>query len=329
MPVTKRENRKGGESVTAKKFFTHPFGVISSAIITTFLWGSAFPFIKLSYEHLEIGKTDIWEQMLFAGYRFFLASLLIIIFFTLLGRKLTFKRDTVLVVGKVGLFQTFLQYVLFYIGLSYSTGVQGSIIAGTTSFFQLLAAHFMYKNDRLSFRKILGVTVGFAGVIIVNITKGTLSLHLGIGEILLLIAMAFGGYGNVFAKEAAKKVDVASLTAYQMMMGSIGLLLIGGVAVGFLPFHFNLLTFGMLLYLSLLSSVGFILWNNVMKYNQVGKVSMYLFLVPVFGVMLSSFMLHETLSYLVFIGLMMVTSGIIIVNYQRDQKKTEFSKNAS
>ncbi|PGS56000.1 DMT family transporter [Bacillus sp. AFS041924] len=314
--------------MSAKRFFTHPLGVIGSAVVTTFLWGSAFPFIKLSYEHLHIGKNEIWKQMIFAGYRFFLASLLILVFFTLIGRKLTFKRDTFFVVGKVGLFQTFLQYVLFYIGLSFSTGVQGSIIAGTTSFFQLLAAHFMYKNDRLTLRKIVGVTVGFVGVIIVNITKGTLSLHLGIGEILLLIAMAFGGYGNVLAKEAAKKVDVAYLTAYQMMIGSIGLLLIGGLTAGFFPFHFDVKTFGMLVYLSLLSSVGFILWNNVMKYNQVGKVSMYLFLVPVFGVILSSLMLNEVLSYLVFIGLMMVTSGIIIVNYQKDQRSTHM-KSAS
>jgi drug/metabolite transporter (DMT)-like permease len=314
--------------MSAKKFFTHPLGVIASAIITTFLWGSAFPFIKLSYEHLNIEKTEIWEQMIFAGYRFFLASSLILIFFTLIGRKLSFQRSTFLTVGKVGLFQTFLQYVLFYIGLSFSTGVQGSIIAGTTSFFQLLAAHFMYKNDRLTFRKMLGVTVGFAGVIIVNITKGTLSLQLGIGEICLLVAMAFGGYGNVLAKEAAKQVDVAYLTAYQMMIGSFGLLIIGGLTTGFLPFHFDLITFGMLIYLALLSAVGFVLWNNVMKYNQVGKVSMYLFLVPVFGVILSSVMLHEALSYLVFIGLIMVTSGIIIVNYQKDQRNTQM-KSAS
>ncbi|WP_088067495.1 DMT family transporter [Gottfriedia luciferensis] len=314
--------------MSAKKFFTHPLGVILSAVITTFLWGSAFPFIKLSYAHLNIEKNEIWKQMIFAGYRFFLASLLIFIFFTIIGRKLSFQRNTFFTVGKVGLFQTFLQYVLFYIGLSFSTGVQGSIIAGTTSFFQLLAAHFMYKNDRLTLRKMVGVTVGFAGVIIVNITKGTLSLHLGIGEILLLIAMAFGGYGNVLAKEAAKKVDVAYLTAYQMMIGSFGLLLIGGLTAGFFPFHFDLVTFGMLVYLSLLSAVGFILWNNVMKYNQVGKVSMYLFLVPVFGVILSSIMLNEVLSYLVFIGLIMVTSGIIIVNYQKDQRNSQM-KSAS
>ncbi|MFB7138961.1 DMT family transporter [Gottfriedia sp. NPDC056225] len=314
--------------MSAKRFFTHPLGVIGSAVVTTFLWGSAFPFIKLSYAHLHIGKNEIWKQMIFAGYRFFLASLLILVIFTLIGRKLAFRRDTFFVVGKVGMFQTFLQYVLFYIGLSFSTGVQGSIIAGTTSFFQLLAAHFMYKNDRLNLRKIVGVAVGFIGVIIVNLTKGTLSLHLGIGEILLLFAMAFGGYGNVLAKEAAKKVDVAYLTAYQMMIGSVGLLLIGGFTAGFFPFQFDLRTFGMLVYLSLLSAVGFILWNNVMKYNQVGKVSMYLFLVPVFGVILSSIMLNEVLSYLVFIGLMMVTSGIIIVNYQKEQRSSHM-KSAS
>lgn len=314
--------------MTAKKFFTHPFGIISSAVFTTFLWGSAFPFIKLSYKHLHIEKNEIWEQILFAGYRFLLASLLILLFFGLMGRKLTFQKDTSIVVGKVGLFQTFSQYVLFYIGLSFLSGVQGAIIAGTTSFFQLLAAHFMYKNDRLTVRKMIGVTVGFAGVIIVNITKGTLSLHLGIGEILLLVAMAFGGYGNVLAKEAAKKVDVPYLTAYQMMFGGIGLLLIGGVTAGPLPFHFDIVSFGMLVYLAALSAVGFVLWNNVMKYNQVGKVSMYLFLVPVFGVMLSSFMLHEVLSYLVFIGLIMVTAGIIIVNYQKDQKNNQL-KSAS
>jgi drug/metabolite transporter (DMT)-like permease len=77
----------------------------------------------------------------------------------------------------------------------------------------------------------------------------------------------------------------------------------------------------MLIYLSLLSAIGFILWNNVMKYNQVGKVSMYLFLVPVFGVFLSSILLNEVLSYLVFIGLACVTAGIIIVNYQPNAKK--------
>lgn len=90
--------------------------------------------------------------------------------------------------GMIALFQTILQYIFFYVGLSYSTGVQGSIIAGTTSFFQILLAHFMYKNDALSLRKGLGLLLGFAGVILVTSTKGSIEMNIGIGEILLLLA---------------------------------------------------------------------------------------------------------------------------------------------
>jgi hypothetical protein len=66
--------------VTMKKserFFTHPLGVAAAAAITMFLWGSAFPVIKKSYSELAITQPDIFRQMLFAGYRFVLAGLMI------------------------------------------------------------------------------------------------------------------------------------------------------------------------------------------------------------------------------------------------------------
>ena len=39
---------------------------------SNFLWGSAFPFIKLSYAELGIQPQEVGEQILFAGYRFLL-----------------------------------------------------------------------------------------------------------------------------------------------------------------------------------------------------------------------------------------------------------------
>lgn len=49
-----------------EKFFTHPIGVFIAAIVATFLWGSAFPFIKLSYVELGIQPQEVGEQILFA-----------------------------------------------------------------------------------------------------------------------------------------------------------------------------------------------------------------------------------------------------------------------
>lgn len=308
--------------MTTKDFFTHPLGIVVSAAGATFLWGSAFPFIKLSYASLDIKPDEIGEQMLFAGYRFLLAGLLILILFLLLKRNMKFRTETTKPLLKIGLFQTFLQYVLFYIGLSYSTGIQGSIIAGTTSFFQILLAHFLYPDDRMSRLKVAGLMVGFTGVIFANWPNGEYEIHFGIGEILLMGAMLAGAYGNILAKQGSAKMEVIYLTAYQMILGSLGLIAIGAFTVGLVPFDFDLKSGLMLIYLAFLSATGFILWNNVMKYNQVGKVSLYLFLVPIFGVLLSSLLLGEALHYFVIAGLVLVVAGIVLVNRPSRKKNS-------
>lgn len=300
--------------MTTKDFFTHPLGIAVSAAGATLLWGSAFPFIKLSYKSLDIRPEEMGEQMLFAGYRFLLAGILILTLFLLLKRDMKFRQDTTLPLVKIGLFQTFLQYVLFYIGLSYSTGIQGSIIAGTTSFFQILLAHLLYPDDRMNRLKVAGLMIGFTGVVFANWPNGEYEIHFGIGEILLMLAMLAGAYGNILAKQGSAKMEVIYMTAYQMILGSIGLIAIVGFSVGLVPFSFDLKSILMLVYLAFLSAAGFILWNNVMKYNQVGKVSLYLFLVPVFGVILSSILLDEPLHYFVIAGLILVVAGIVLVN---------------
>lgn len=303
--------------MTSEKFFKHPLGIMCAATLASLLWGSAFPFIKLSYEELAIGKENWSEQLLFAGYRFVLASFLILLFMKLIRRKAGYQRGTLLKVCKIGFFQTFLQYAFFYYGMSMITGIQGSIIAGTTSFFQILLAHFMYRNDRFNMRKITGMALGFGGVIVANMTKGEMALHMGVGEICLLLGMFFGAFGNVLSKNEAKELDVLYMTGWQMLFGGIALFAVGASFAGPFPFVFTWNTVLMTLYLSLLSAIGFVLWNNVMKYNKVGSVSMYLFLTPVFGVVLSALMLGEVMHLMVLVALGLVVSGIVIVNRQK------------
>lgn len=310
-----------------EKFFTHPIGVFVSAITATFLWGSAFPFIKLSYAELGIHPDEVGEQILFAGYRFFLSGVLLLVFFKALGRNMHFKKETTKQVVQIGLFQTFLQYVCFYIGMSYSSGIEGAILSGTSSFFQILIAHFLYKDDALNIRKIIGMSIGFCGVILVNIPSGgETTFHFGIGELLLLVAAMMYSYGNILAKEGSKTLDIGYMTAYQMIFGSFGLLCIGVLQVGLLPFVFSTKALLMLLYLAFLSAAGFCIWNTIMKYNKVGKVSMYMFFIPVFGVVLSAMILGETLHSSVLLGLACVAAGIIVVNRTPAVLKTEQEK---
>ncbi|TLS49799.1 DMT family transporter [Paenibacillus antri] len=310
--------------MNTKKFFTNPYGVAVSAVVCTALWGSAFPVIKRSYEALDIRSDETAELLWFAGLRFLLAAILILIFASLMRSKVGLRRSALPSLLKIGVFQTFLQYVLFYIGLSLSTGMQGAVISGTTSFFQMLFAHFLYADDKLNVRKAAGLLVGFAGVVAVNLTQGAFELRFGAGELCLLLAMAAAGLGNLFARDGSASMPVAYLTGYQMLFGAIGLLAAGATTAGGWPrFDFTLASAGMLAYLAFLSAAGFVLWNTIMKYNRVGNVSMYLFLIPVFGVLLSALLLGEALHRYILLGLVLVAAGIVVVNRKKEAPNTE------
>ncbi|MFT9847224.1 DMT family transporter [Aneurinibacillus sp. REN35] len=300
-----------------ERFFTHRASIAAIAVFVCFLWGSAFPFIKLSYTLLDIGPSEFFEQILFAGYRFFLASLMLAILLIIKEKRISFVKGSLPALLQVGFFQTTLQYILFYIGLSYSTGIQGSIIAGSSTFFSVILAHYMYANDRISTRRLIGLLLGFIGVVLASSSRGTLRLSFGLGELALLISAFANSMGGILAKNRAAKMGTLYLTAYQMMLGSLVLLALGMSGAGWQPFHFSLEAVWYLIYLAFLSAAGFVLWNTLLKYNKVGTVSMYFFLIPVFGVLLSTLLLKEALHSIVFLSLLLVVTGIIIVNREK------------
>ncbi|EGT6903960.1 DMT family transporter, partial [Salmonella enterica subsp. enterica serovar Typhimurium] len=137
------------------------------------LWGSAYPAIKSGYDLFQIATDDIPSKIVFAGYRFLFAGGLLLLF-ALLQRKPIgrFRPRQFAQLTLLGLTQTSLQYLFFYIGLAFTSGVKGSIMNATGTFFSVLLAHFIYQNDRLSYNKTLGCILGFAGVMVVNVSNG-------------------------------------------------------------------------------------------------------------------------------------------------------------
>lgn len=161
--------------MNSEKFYTNRRNIVLLATLCCILWGSAYPAIKGGYALFNIAGNDIPSKLIFAGYRFALAGL-IVLAVQIMSRKNIFilKGRLIGQVTLLGFCQTTLQYIFFYVGLSYTTGIRSSIINGTGAFFSILLAHFIYKNDRLNLNKILGCIVGFIGVIIVNLNGESL-----------------------------------------------------------------------------------------------------------------------------------------------------------
>ena len=173
------------------------------AVFCCLLWGSAFPSIKAGYEMFEIGAQDSVSQILFAGIRFLIAGVLTIIFGSLLQKKFLFpKKTSWKMVCTLSIFQTMLQYFFFYIGLAHASGVKSSIINGMTTFFAILLACLVRKQEHLSIDKLVGCILGTAGVIIVSLSSGGVEAGFALnGEGFILIAAVSYAVSSVLIKE--------------------------------------------------------------------------------------------------------------------------------
>lgn len=297
-------------------FFSDRKVVVLLAGLCCLLWGSAYPAIKGGYALFAIGAADVPSKMVFAGYRFVIAGVLLLVMARLTQRPIFNLDGTKLrQITTLGLTQTSLQYIFFYVGLAYTTGVKGSIMNATGTFFSVLLAHFIYHNDRLSLNKVVGCLVGFVGVMVVNFNRDLLDFDFSLlGEGSVVMAAFILSAASIYGKKVSQSMDSIVLTGYQLGIGGVALLL-GGTLTGGTLTGFTLASSALLLYLAVLSSVAFALWTILLKYNRVGMVTIFNFLIPIFGAILSAMFLGETiLEWKNLLALGLVCFGIWLVN---------------
>ncbi len=287
------------------------------ALICTALWGSAFPCIKKGYVLFDIGSSDVAGQILFAGVRFFGAGILAILIGSA-GRRQFLKprKGAVHKILVLSLFQTALQYVLFYIGMAHTTGVKGSILQGTTVLFSLLIACLLFRTEKLTVVKIVGCVVGFAGIILVNFNGADMNMQFTfIGEGFMILAALSSSFSSVFFKSFSKDDNPVMLSGYQFLVGGAVMMaagfVLGGRLSGFTPASVLLLA-----YMSFISAAAYSLWGILLKYNPVSRITVFGFTTQIFGVLFSALFLREgnSFGWQSLAALILVSAGIYMVN---------------
>lgn len=300
------------------------------ATVCCALWGSAFPAIKIGYQYFDIAGNDQATQILFAGYRFTLAGILTVLLGSMLNRKVLIpKRTSVSKIFILCLFQTVLQYLFFYIGLANTTGVKAAIINGSNVFVAIVIACICFRQEKLTTKKIIGCILGFAGVVLINVTKSGIDMHMKFtGEGFILLCTVAYSLSSVIMKSYSKEENPVVLSGYQFFVGGIIMIIIGMLFGGKL----TVITgkgIGMLIYLAMVSAVAYSIWGILLKYNPVSRVAVFGFVNPISGVILSTMFLDEkgqSFGVKGIIALMLVCIGIFIVNYQPNKKKSRTFK---
>lgn len=301
-----------------KATLTHPLFVTLAALLCCALWGSATPFIKIGYE-LLLPERNVASTILFAGVRFTCAGILTVLIYSIARRRVLYpKKENLWMVGSVSAFQTVIQYICFYLGLSLTSGVKGTLLSGCSAFFAILVSTLVFKMEKLTARQIVACAVGFSGMLLVNLTG--LELTLNLGDVLVLLSAVSLAFSSVLMKRFSRFEDPVVLSGYQFILGGL-VMSLGALAFGGRISITSPKAFFVLLYLALLSAVAYAVWGVLLQHNPVSRVTVFSFMTPVFGVLLSMLMLRSEESLVspinLILALLLVSAGILILNYRR------------
>ena len=304
-------------ATTERPLLTRTWCVALLAMVSCGLWGSAIPCIKIGYELLGIASADVPSELLFAGLRFMLAGIIAIAAASVAERRfICVKPSSAGMVVRLSLAQTIVQYAFFYIGVSHASGVKGTIVNASSTFLTILLATLIFRQERLTGRKLVGCLVGFAGVILVNLTGdlgGAMSVT---GEGFILIASLSYAVSSSLIRVYSQHENPVALSGYQFLLGGT-VLAAAGFALGGRFAQVTPAGLGMLFYLACVSGIAYSLWSILLKHNPTSRVAIFGFMNPIFGVVLSSVLLGEAgaLPWLqTLVALALITAGIIIVN---------------
>ena len=290
--------------------------IILLALFCTVLWGTAYPAVKIGYELFAIDSANDFGKLLFAGLRFTLAGLMTLAVSVILQKKLVIpQRQHWRGIALLGLVQTTGQYIFFYLGLSNTTGVKGSILYALATFFVVIFAHFLFPDDKMNLQKIPGCCIGFVGVLLITFDGTGLGGGFAFtGEGFIMLSTLSSALGALISRGVAQGQDPVVVTGYQLTGGGLILIFIGLIGHG----HFDSITAPgilLLLYMAFLSAAAFTVWTMLLKYNPASKIAVYNFLIPIFGTTFSVMFLNESIfNPRSLLALILACAGIYIVN---------------
>lgn len=264
------------------------------------IWGINFVAIKLALQ----GVTPIE----LCAARFLLATFPALFF-------VKRPQTSLKVLFSYGLIMFALQFTLLFAGMDagISAGL-ASLLLQTNVFFTLILAVFLLK-EKLTRWQLTGASIAFSGIGLVWINLSGKISPLGF---MLVIAAAFcWAIGNLLSKQV-KGGGLLSLVVWgsAIAVGPLCLLVYlteGMSAIKDAVTHLSWVSFLAISFIAYPSTLlGFGIWNFMIRKYSVSTVSPFTLLVPVFGMLSSALILHESLPLWKIIAAFLVISGLCI-----------------
>ena len=281
------------------------------ALLVMLLWGTLFPMVKLGYGAFGIESTG--DILFFAGVRFTICGALICLY-TFVTDKSSYKAvlPSLVPVLLSGLFAIILHYSFTYSALKLTDSSKTAILKQVGVLFYVCFSSLFFKDDKLTVKKLIGVFLGFAGIIAINANANGISFN--IGDALIIAASFCTVFSNVISKKVFREVKPITATGVSQLFGGVVLLVVGKLLGGSMSFAFNQSSF-IIIYICFASIFSYCIWFTVVKSGELSKLFIIKFAEPVFACVFGAILLGENIFKVQYLlAFLLIATGIYVSN---------------
>ena len=277
-------------------------------LLLTTCWGPSFLLIKVALEELP--------PLFLAGSRIALGALTLNMIRLIKGvafpSKGTFWRDVLI----TGIFAQALPFSFINWGEQFVDSAMASLLNGLTPLSTIFLAHFLLSDEKMNRRKVAGISLGLAGLMILvlpDLMAGMKATVWGIAAI-STAALSYG-VGLVYARKHFQGYDPILAPSAQLMTVGLYLLPIGYFSWDAPVFAISTAT---LLSVAVLGVMGtglaFLVYFKLLSTAGAGYVSSSTFILPIYGIVLGVIFLGETITFWMIAGAATILLGVAVAN---------------
>jgi drug/metabolite transporter (DMT)-like permease len=271
------------------------------------IWGSTYLGIRIALQS--------YPPFLLAGLRFACAGLLLLAYLRLRGMTMPSTRQWRNAAFTGVLLLGFGNGLVCYAEQSVSSGISAVAVASLPLFAAVFTGLYGEWPTR---REILGLLIGFIGVIALNLGSGLSGSHLG--AIALLVAASAWAFGSVWSRRQDMPAGAMN-TAAQMLCGSVALLIVGYISGEKLPSHPSLHATMAAAYLVVFGSlVAFSAYLYVLKHARPVLATSYAYINPPVAVLFGVLLMDEKVGPYDLVGMAIILVGVGIITLARQRQ---------
>jgi len=272
------------------------------------IWSSSFLWIKIAVQ--EISPITLVAFRVLFGLLFSIVVILI--------QRVQIPRDfkTWLPFIILGITNVAIPFFLISWGEQVIDSAVAAILDATVPLFTIVIAHYLLRDDKMTWPKVIGLLTGFAGVIVLMSRDIGGSPSSVFGQIAVVLACLFYAGSSVYARKSTQEASGiirggGPLFSSTAVMWVAAFAIEQPIKIPHLP-----ITWIALLWLGILGS-GFAFILNYYLIHEIGptRTTMVTYLFPLGGVTLGVLFLHELITWQLITGAILIVASLAIANW--------------